>query len=61
MNLHLQPDTFENAIVGASEQLGIPVSVVEKDYYVTLFLKKFVEKQPEIIFKNSFILHYELC
>lgn len=53
MNLHLQPDTFENAIVGASEQLGIPVSVVEKDYYVTLFLKKFVEKQPEIIFKGG--------
>lgn len=53
MNLHLQLDTFENVIVNTSEQLGIPVSVVEKDYYVTLFLKKFVEKQPEIIFKGG--------
>lgn len=37
----------------ASEYLGISEAIIEKDYYVTLFLKELVKTAPNIIFKGG--------
>ena len=39
MLLHKDREQFENIINAVSNELGIPVSIVEKDYYVTMILK----------------------
>ncbi len=51
--LHNKKDVFEQVILKVSEETGIEASIIEKDYYVTLFLKDIVELQPEIIFKGG--------
>lgn len=51
--LHNDAETFEQVVLRVSEDMGIESSIVEKDYYVTLFLQKIVEKQPNIIFKGG--------
>ncbi len=51
--LHNDRETFEQIILKVSEDLGIEASIVEKDYYVTLLLKRIVEIQPNIIFKGG--------
>lgn len=51
--LHNDKDLFEQIILRASASMGIEESIVEKDYFVTLFLKKVVSKEPEIIFKGG--------
>ena len=33
--------------------MNIKPEIIEKDYFVTVFLKKLVEKMPEIIFKGG--------
>lgn len=51
--LHNDTPLFEQVILRVSEDSGIEASIVEKDYYVTLFLQRIVEKQPNIIFKGG--------
>ena len=51
--LHNNKDVFEQVILKVSEETGIEASIIEKDYYVTIFLKDIVELQPEIIFKGG--------
>lgn len=51
--LHNKKDVFEQVILKVSEETGIEAIIIEKDYYVTLFLKDIVELQPEIIFKGG--------
>lgn len=51
--LHHDRILFEQLILRASDSLGIEAGIVEKDYYVTLFLKGIAEKQPDIIFKGG--------
>lgn len=51
--LHNEKELFEQIILRTSESMGIEVGIVEKDYFVTLFLKKIVSKQPDIIFKGG--------
>ena len=53
MILHNEKELFEQTILGASEALNIELPVVEKDYYVTMFLKRIAEKQPDIVFKGG--------
>lgn len=36
-----------------SSYLGVKAEIVEKDYFVTLFLKKLTEIMPEIVFKGG--------
>lgn len=50
---YLDPDVFAQLILRASETLGIEAGIIEKDYYVTVFLGKIQEKQPDIIFKGG--------
>ena len=51
--LHNETSTFEQLILRVAEDSGIEPSIIEKDYYVTLFLKRIVEVQPDIIFKGG--------
>ncbi len=51
--LHNETTTFEQIILRVSEDTGIEPSIIEKDYYVTLFLKRIVAVQPDIIFKGG--------
>ena len=46
-------ETFEQVILKVASETGIEPSIIEKDYYVTLFLKKIVQLQPNIIFKGG--------
>ena len=51
--LHNDKELFEQLVLRASEFLGIKAEIIEKDYYVTLFLKELVSVMPEIIFKGG--------
>ena len=51
--LHNDKDIFEQVILKVSEETGISSSIIEKDYYVTIFLEKIAEFQPNIIFKGG--------
>lgn len=51
--LHKNPELFEQVILRASEYFGIEAGIIEKDYFVTLFLKKISEVLPSIIFKGG--------
>lgn len=51
--LHNDRELFEQLILRSSDALGIEAGIIEKDYYVTLFLKGIAEKQPDIIFKGG--------
>lgn len=51
--LHSDKELFKQVILAVSEATGIESGIIEKDYYVTMFLKQLVEKQPQIIFKGG--------
>lgn len=51
--LHNDRELFEQLILRTSESLGIKAEIIEKDYYVTLFLKELVSISPDIIFKGG--------
>ena len=51
--LHNDKETFEQVILKVASEIGIEPSIIEKDYYVTLFLKKIVQLQPNTIFKGG--------
>lgn len=51
--LHNNNDLFKQIILRTSEAMGIKAAIVEKDYYVTLFLKSIVNELPGIIFKGG--------
>ena len=54
MRLHENKGLFKEYITTISQAMNyLDPSIVEKDYYVTLFLKKIVEIQPNIIFKGG--------
>lgn len=51
--LHNDASTFEQIILRVAEDTGIEPSIIEKDYYVTLFLRRIIALQPNIIFKGG--------
>ena len=51
--LHNDRETFEQVILKVANETGIEPSIIEKDYYVTLFLKRIVQLQPNIIIKGG--------
>lgn len=51
--LHNEKSLFEQVILRASEYLGVSEAIIEKDYYVTLFLRELVKTAPNIIFKGG--------
>lgn len=54
MNLHTQDDSlFNELIYNTAATFGLEEYQVEKDYYVSLLLKKIAEVSPEIVFKGG--------
>ena len=53
MYLHNDRELFLDVITETAAALEIDPSIIEKDYYVTAFLKEIVSKQPDIIFKGG--------
>ncbi|MFY0519325.1 nucleotidyl transferase AbiEii/AbiGii toxin family protein [Lysinibacillus sp. UGB7] len=53
MNLHKDKIAFEEFIPLAADHFGFQSFQIEKDYYVSLFLKNLIEVAPEIIFKGG--------
>lgn len=51
--LHDNKELFEQMLLRVSEDTGMEASIIEKDYYVTLFLRRIVELQPNVIFKGG--------
>ena len=51
--LHNKKDTFEQFVLRTSEYLGVKAEIVEKDYFVTLFLKRIAAVMPDIVFKGG--------
>lgn len=51
--LHNDKEFFKQLILLVSEDTGIEAGIIEKDYYVTMFLKLLVSKYPQIIFKGG--------
>ncbi len=55
MNLHLDKDSFEGAIVAAAEYFEIPEIIIEKDYWVTYALHQLFHSDIKdlIVFKGG--------
>lgn len=53
MKLHDDKEVFRQIILLTAEGSGIDPGIIEKDYYVTEFLKLLVQKQPKVIFKGG--------
>ena len=54
MKLHNDKELFDQYLFAVADYMGLDDrSIVEKDYYVTLFLKNIVEKQPNVVFKGG--------
>lgn len=51
--LHNDKELFEQVVLKTSEHMGIEASIIEKDYFVTLFLKEISKVLPGIIFKGG--------
>lgn len=51
--LHNEKEVFEQLILRTSDYLGIKAEIVEKDYFVTIFLRELVKIMPQIIFKGG--------
>lgn len=51
--LHNDKELFEQVILKTSEHMGIEAGIVEKDYFVILFLKEISKVLPGIIFKGG--------
>ncbi|RHQ10592.1 hypothetical protein [Clostridium sp. AM49-4BH] len=53
MNLHDDREAFDELLIGAANELAIPTDIIEKDYYVTIALKKLSEKLEDMVFKGA--------
>ncbi len=53
MLLHKDREQFEAVLNAVSNELGVPVSIVEKDYYVTMILKQLALKASGCVFKGG--------
>ena len=53
MLLHNDKELFREVVISTAEELGLVVPIVEKDYYVTIILKKLSMECPECVFKGG--------
>lgn len=51
--LHSNREVFEQTVLRTADATGISASIIEKDYYVTEFLRKLASYQPDIVFKGG--------
>lgn len=53
MLLHKDKELFREVIISTAEKSGIVIPIVEKDYYVTMILKKLSMESHECVFKGG--------
>lgn len=53
MNLHHDRDAFAELLIGAANELAIPTAIIEKDYYVTIALKRLSDRIDDMVFKGG--------
>lgn len=53
MMLHHERDLFEQIVLQTADESKIESGIIEKDYFVTVFLKGIVQKQPDIVFRGG--------
>ena len=53
MNLHKDTKSFEKVISDINQTLNIAHGLIEKDYFVTMFLERLTKKLPTMIFKGG--------
>lgn len=53
MYLHKDKELFSEVIEATSNKFGLPIAIVEKDYYVTMILKFLNRKNKNIVFKGG--------
>jgi predicted nucleotidyltransferase component of viral defense system len=51
--LHNEKELFESVVLETAENLKLDPVIVEKDYFVTIFLQEISKRQPNIIFKGG--------
>lgn len=51
--LHHDKELFEQIVLNTANYKGVEVGIIEKDYYVTLFLKELSKVLPGLIFKGG--------
>lgn len=51
--LHNDKELFEQTILIVAKETNVNPAIIEKDYFVTLFLKEMVSRQPNIVFKGG--------
>lgn len=51
--LHSNRDLFEQTVLRTADAMGIAAGIIEKDYYVTEFLRKLTSCQTDIVFKGG--------
>lgn len=53
MQLHKDKVLFKQMVEAVSLEIDIEPALIEKDYFVTLFLKKLNERVPNLLFKGG--------
>ncbi len=53
MNLHKNTKEFYDTLLVVGDKLNTSPSIIEKDYYVTMFLEALSKKVPNLIFKGG--------
>ena len=54
MNLHNDKEVFNQYLMATASYIGLnDTSIVEKDYFITLLLKRITERLPGIVFKGG--------
>ncbi len=53
MNLHNNGQEFYDTLLAAGNHLNTSPAIVEKDYYVTMFLEALTKRVPNLIFKGG--------
>lgn len=53
MLLHNNKELFREVVISTAEELRLVVPIVEKDYYVTMILKKLSVECPDCVFKGG--------
>lgn len=53
MYLYQSRKLFEDFIIRTAEYFSLSEEIIEKDYFVSLFLKRIAEANPNIVFKGG--------
>ena len=53
MNLHKHPKEFYDTLLVLGNRLNISPAIIEKDYYVTMFLEVLAKRVPNLLFKGG--------